>query len=186
MKKLFKFIIWLVLIAFLVWCGLNAYHKLQRYIYPTDYYDLVEKYSKEYNLDKSLVFAVIKCESGFDKNAQSDANAKGLMQIQKDTYEWACSRYSDKDVNEDYLFIPEKNIEAGCRLLRLHLDEFEDIRTVLCAYHAGRNITINWLKNPEYSTNGKTLQKIPYSDTSSYVDKVIKTIDKYKEIYEMQ
>lgn len=186
MKQFFKFILWIIIICVLIYGGMSAYHKIERYIYPTDYADVVEKYSSEYNLDKSLVFAVIKCESGFDKNAESSQNAKGLMQLQKDTYEWVCHKYNDNDVNEEYLFNPEKNVQAGCRLLRLHLDQFGDVKTALCAYHAGRTKTMEWLNNSEYSSDGKTLSKIPYEDTSSYVDKVIKTQEKYKQIYKIQ
>lgn len=183
MKALFKLILWITVICLFVYGTMTAYQKIELYLYPTDYSDYVEKYSEQYDLDKSLVFAVIKCESNFEPNAVSSANAKGLMQLQDDTYKWVCSKYNDTDINENYLFDAEKNIEAGCRLLRLHLNEFSDINTVLCAYHAGRNITLGWLENPEYSSDAKTLDKVPYEDTKLYIDRVEKTITKYQKIY---
>lgn len=186
MKHFFKFILWVVIICVLVYGGMTAYHKIERYIYPTDYADFVEKYAEECELDKSLVYAVIKCESGFNPQAKSSIGAKGLMQLTDETYEWVCSRYGEKNVDNDNLYDPEKNIEAGCRLLKLLSNDFLSLETRLCAYHAGRNITLKWLSNSEYSFDGETLDKIPYSDTSSYVDKVVKTIEKYKEIYEIQ
>lgn len=185
MKTLFKFVLWIVIICVLIFAGTTAYHKIERYIYPIEYSEIVESQAKEYNLDLSLIYAVIKCESGFDETAVSSADARGLMQLQKETYEWVCSRYKDTDVDEDYLFDPQKNIQAGCRLLRLHLNEFGDLKTAICAYHAGRNKVLEWLSNEKYSSDGKTLEIIPYADTSSYVDKVVKTIENYKKIYEL-
>ena len=46
-------------------------------------------YSKEYGIDDSLVYSVIKVESKFNKKAVSKRNAKGLMQISEITQNWA-------------------------------------------------------------------------------------------------
>ena len=183
MKKFFKFLIWVVVICALCFGVKNGYQKLQKYIYPLEYKETIMKYSEEYNLDSKLVFAIVKCESGFDETAVSSIGAKGLMQLTDETFEWVCSKYKDNEDDSSYLFEGEKNIQAGCRLLRLLYDDFGDTKTVICAYHAGRNITYKWLSNSEYSADGKTLKKIPYADTSEYVSKVLKTIDKYEEIY---
>lgn len=184
MKTFIKAVIWLVVIAVLIFGGKYSYDKIEKMIYPQDYKSLIEAYSEEYGLDKSLVYAVVKCESGFDSNAVSSIGAKGLMQLTDETYEWVCSRY--KDNSDKDLFIPEVNIKAGCRLLRLHLKEFGNVKTALAAYHAGRGITNRWLKNPDYSSDGETLDKVPYEETSKYIDRVVKTIDKYKEIYNIK
>ncbi|MBQ5591142.1 MAG: lytic transglycosylase domain-containing protein [Clostridia bacterium] len=186
MKKLFKFIVWVLVIALLI-VGVNkAYSKIERQIYPLGYYQCVDKYCGEYDLDLSLVYAIIKCESGFDKDAVSSIGAKGLMQLTDETFEWVCSKYNEPYNSPSYLFDEVHNIQAGCRLLRLLYDDFGDTKTVLCAYHAGRNITYKWLENKEYSSDGKTLDKIPYADTESYVKKVLKTIEKYQKIYNIQ
>ena len=41
------------------------------------------------------------------------------------------------------------------------------------------------LNDPQYSSDGKNIDHIPYGDTSSYVAKVKKTMEKYKELYDM-
>ena len=184
MKKLFKFILWVLIICFVIYAGKGAYKKIEKQIYPLEYKETIEKYSKEYEIDKALVFAIIKCESGFDETAVSSIGAKGLMQLTSETLEWVCSKYNDSEDDVSVLFDAEKNIQAGCRLLRLLYNDFGDTKTVLAAYHAGRNITYKWLSNEEYSADGKTLIKIPYADTAKYVEKVFKTTEKYKEIYE--
>lgn len=186
MKKIFKFTVWVVLIIAMIYGTMTAYEKIEKLIYPTDYADLVEKYAEENKLDKSLVFAVIKCESSFDKNAVSKIGAKGLMQITDETYEWICFKHGESINNANELFDPETNIKAGCRLLSRHLDEFKSVKTALAAYHAGRGITNTWLKDKRYSSDGVSLDKIPYSETEGYVDKVITTVEKYKTIYNIK
>ena len=67
------------------WFGWGYY---QRYTHPLRYESYVEKYSRENGLDKYLVYAVIKTESGFDPGAVSNVGARGLMQIMEDTFDW--------------------------------------------------------------------------------------------------
>ena len=166
--------------------GRFVYDKIQKEVYPTDYSDIIKKEADEYSLDYSLVFAVVKCESKFNKNAVSKIGAKGLMQLTPDTYEWVCKKYGDTYNNSDDLFTPEINVKAGCRLLRLHIKEFQNVETALAAYHAGRGVVNSWLRNSKYSDDQKTLKKIPYTETSNYVKKVCNTVEKYKEIYNMK
>ena len=40
-----------------------------------------------------------------------------------------------------------------------------------------------WLKNPEYSSDGKTLDVIPSDATSTYVNRILGYYDKYERIY---
>ena len=56
--------------------------------YPIKYKTEVEEASNNYGIEKELIYAIIKCESGFDKEAHSHANAIGLMQITPDTFKW--------------------------------------------------------------------------------------------------
>lgn len=186
MKNFIKAIIWLVVIALLVYGGFYGYQKIQKTIYPIKYSEIIEKNADEYGLERSLVYAVVKCESKFNKNAVSNVGAKGLMQLTPETYKWVCSKYGDTYNDSDDLFDPQINVKMGCRLLRLNLKEFRNVKTVLAAYHAGRSRVKEWLNNSDYSDDQKTLKKIPYSDTSKYVEKVTKTIEKYKEIYNIK
>lgn len=167
----------------MVYGGFKAYNKIQKSIYPTDYSDIIEQNADKYGLNRSLVFSVVKCESKFNKDAVSNIGAKGLMQLTPETYEWVCSKYGDTYNNSDDLFDPEINIKAGCRLLKLHLKEFGNVKTALAAYHAGRGVVNKWLNNSDYSDDGKTLKKIPYTETLNYVTRVTQTVEKYKEIY---
>ncbi len=50
-------------------------------IFPVDFWPLLQKYSKQRNLDPFVVAALVAQESNFDPAVRSHANAYGLMQI---------------------------------------------------------------------------------------------------------
>lgn len=152
--------------------------------YPEKYSDLVFKYSRETDLDPDFVFSVIRNESSFNKDALSGVGARGLMQITPETFEWAMSKLSEQGkYTDDDLYTPEVNVRYGTYILSSLKKEFDDERTVVAAYHAGRSNIKKWLLNSEYSKDGKTLIKIPFKDTSTYVDRVEKAKGIYKELY---
>ena len=76
--KFKKIIIWLIVVIVIL---VGGNYSIRKYIYPYKYEEIVNKYSYEYNLDPLLVLAVIKTESNFNTEAESNKGAKGLMQI---------------------------------------------------------------------------------------------------------
>ncbi len=152
-------------------------------VYPREYSEYVEKYALEYHIDKNLVYAIIHQESKFNPNAVSRANARGLMQITEDTFEWLKMRLNDSGTVYDDLFDPETNIKYGTYFLSLLKKEFSEVSTQLAGYNAGLNITKTWLSNKDYSKNGELLDVIPYPETQNYVKIVMYNYKMYKKIY---
>lgn len=96
---------------------------------PTVYDDLIREVAERYALDYSLVKAVIKAESDFDRTAVSSKGALGLMQLMPAT----AAQHQVRDV-----FLPRDNIEGGCRHLRMLLDRYGgNITLAVAAYNAG-------------------------------------------------
>ena len=82
------------------------------------------------------------------------------------------------------LFEPDTNIKYGCWYLGYLIHRFNgNLTCAIAAYHAGQGTVDGWLANPEYSPNGTTLQTIPSSATDTYVKRVLKYYEKYKELY---
>jgi len=154
-------------------------------IYPQKYSALVEENAERFDIDPALLYALIKAESGFDSAAVSSVGAKGLTQITPDTFEWLQTKTGDV-YDEDALFEPEVSVYYGAYFLDMLLDEFGNTKTALAAYHAGRGKVNEWLADPRISTDGKTLDNIPYEDTEGYVERVTKITKKYKDIYKMK
>jgi len=164
--------------------GIYAYRQYVLKSYPTEYQTYVRRYAREYGLDEYLVYAVIKTESGFNPNAESNVGARGLMQIMEDTYDWIKLKLADDSEGYDDMYDIERNIRYGCFLLYYHLDKYGgDTDCALAAYHAGGGSVDNWLSNKDYSKNGSTLDKIPTPDTAHYVGKVNKAYKTYIKLY---
>jgi soluble lytic murein transglycosylase len=108
------------------------------------------------------------------------------MQITVDTYRWVCQRTGQEFLEAESLYDPYVNIQCGVALIHLLQGKFENTETVLAAYNAGQGRTSEWLKNPAYSQDGKTLTHIPYEETENYVRRVINTQKKYQKLYNIQ
>lgn len=168
--------------VFLVRTGLERYY---RQAYPMKYEALINAACAEKGLDRALVYAVVRTESGFNPEAVSPVGARGLMQLMPDAFDWVRMRQGRQPEDQTRLFDPETNIDCGTEMLRLFLEEFDSEENALCAYHAGRGSVLKWLANPDYAPDGKTVTNIPFTDTSAYVAKVLKTMEMYRKIYEI-
>ena len=92
------------------------------------YVPIVRKVARRYNLDESLILGIMQTESSFNPYAISYANAMGLMQVVPHT--------AGRDVfqmkglsgqpSRQYLFDPEKNIDAGGSYLWLLQNKYLD------------------------------------------------------------
>ena len=120
-------------------------------------------------VDKALIVSVIKCESGFNKNAVSDKSACGLMQLKRETFYYVCDLYG---LNEKDIFSADSNVSAGACYLEYLINKFGTLNEALCAYNAGEGTVLRWLDDRDYSANGKTLDRIPYKETRDYLAKV--------------
>lgn len=184
MKKILKTISLLLVIALLVSLVVYSRRLYLKNAYPIKYSEYVLKYSKEYNLDPYFVYAVIRTESGFQKNATSSVNAKGLMQITEITFDWISGKIEDKQSDFEDMYNPELNIKYGTFLLSYLKNELGTKQNILCGYHAGVNKAKEWLNDAQLNSNGEIIEaKIPFPDTKAYVDKVMKTYNMYVNLY---
>lgn len=179
MKKMAVVLIVFICFAF----GLGMVKLFLVLRHPIKYQNEIIKYSKQYNLQPTLVASVINVESSYNTHAKSNKNAIGLMQIKLDTANYIAELNKIETIEETDLFNPEINIKFGCMYLSYLMNKFEDKYTALAAYNAGETRVRTWLNNIDYSHNKKTLQHIPYKETSNYITK-IKTNEKfYQKVY---
>ena len=174
----------LILSVILIIIIVNAVKLGVQTIYPRQYVKLVEENAAAFELDESLLYALIKTESGFDKNAVSSVGAKGLTQITPDTFSWLQTK-TGETYEDEALFEPEISVYYGAYFLNMLLEEFDNTETALAAYHAGRGKVNEWLADPRISPDGVVLENIPYEDTAGYVKRVMKNTEKYKDIYDI-
>ena len=178
-------ILTLVLVILLT-AGVFANETIEKLIYPMEFVADVELTAEHYDFPPSLIYAVIHTESKFNPEAISTADAKGLMQLTDDTYQWARRRTGEGKGDPKELFQPATNIHYGVTVLSLLREQFDDTKTILAAYNAGQGRVREWLSDPAYSKDGKTLYNIPYEETENYVRRVINTQAKYQKLYNIQ
>ncbi len=127
--------------------------------YLKEYGWIIKQASTRFDVESSLVKAVIKAESDFDPMTVSHKGAKGLMQLMPETA---------NDMKVENPFSPVENIFGGTRYLSLLLERFKNNkRLALAAYNAGPAVV-------------ETYQGIPpYPETRSFVDKVLEYYKQY-------
>jgi membrane-bound lytic murein transglycosylase C len=164
----------------------------------TKYSSMVKKQASRFNLDPSLVMAIIHVESHFNPMAKSHIPAYGLMQLvpesgARDSY----SKLFGKDwvPSERYLLSPKKNIELGCNYLSIlknqYFKEIKDSQSkeycIIAGYNTGsgnvsraftgqKNIVIASKKINKLSSRKvkqRLLNQLPYKETKKYLVEVL-------------
>jgi soluble lytic murein transglycosylase len=176
-----------------------TYDKL---MYPLNYREEIMAASEEFNIDAVLIASVINAESRFKVDAVSEKGAVGLMQVKPSTAEWVVKEMVKRNIEVQAVSIDEidvqkimyneetktgelldaqTNIRIGTYYLAYLLKKFDNnLKNALCAYNAGEGTVRSWLTNSECSIDGENLDKIPYKETSSYIEK----IDRNLKVYE--
>lgn len=170
-----KKILWIA--AAVLWIAgmfFAVFFALRGLFFPMPY----RKVAEESGVERALIYAVMKAESGFREEAKSEAGAMGLMQIMPATAEFLCER-SGIGFEKEKLFEGGYNVRLGGMYIKYLLERFECEETALAAYNAGEGTVSKWLKDGKYSRDGAKLKRIPYPETREYVKKV----KKYRKIY---
>ncbi|MBQ8426756.1 MAG: lytic transglycosylase domain-containing protein, partial [Clostridia bacterium] len=170
MKKILYKILTVLLCAFWGFYALlgMANCVAKKYLYPLKNQQTVFEFADVYGLERALVFAVIKVESGFDENAESRAGAIGLMQITPDTAKYI----ADLQGIEKYDLKDQRtNVNFGCFYIKYLMQKFKNADTAMVAYNAGEGNVSLWLMNPEYSDDRITLKYIPFPESREYIKK---------------
>ena len=126
-----------------------------------DRYDkIIRQAARKHGIDSTLIKAVIRAESDFDKHAVSSKGAQGLMQLMPETA---------KELAVEDSFDPKENIQAGVRYLKKQLKNFKnDVSLALAAYNAGENAVRRY---------GHRIP--PYKETRTFVDRVLRYWDEF-------
>ena len=183
-KKRIRRLILLVLAVLLALVVLpRTWDGVERMLYPRKYEALVDQWAETYDLDPLLVDAFIRTESGFDPQATSTVDARGLMQMTEETFIWLRSKIApDEGLTFADLYDPEVSIRFGCYYLHLCLTRYNG-DVAAAAYHSGWGTVDNLLQMEEHSADGVTLQGFPYNQMNHYVKKITSCYAAYQRIY---
>jgi soluble lytic murein transglycosylase-like protein len=137
-----------------------ASHQATR-LHLDEYVDEINSAAQTFQLDPSLVRAVIHAESGFNARARSQQGAMGLMQLMPGTA---------RDLGVVDALIPSHNIRGGAQYLASLLVRFRnDVALATAAYNAGPEAVQKYAGIP------------PYAETQVYVQRVKILLQRYKD-----
>ena len=182
-KKLMIIILLIVLIVIVFLVKDN----LLKLLYPKTYQEVVSTYAEKYNVEENLIFALIKAESNFDKDAISNRKAIGLMQLMEDTAREVANKNDidmkfDKPIEE--LRQVDKNIEIGTCYLSTLMEKYQNKEVALAAYNAGIGTVNGWIEKEIIKEDGSDIENIPYKETNNYVRKILRDYKIYEYLYD--
>ncbi|MDB5050497.1 MAG: Lytic transglycosylase catalytic [Fibrobacteres bacterium] len=157
----------------------EAPKEVLRLIFPRPYEGLVQKYAAKRSLDPAFVYALMRQESGFDRDIKSGAGAIGLMQLMPATGKIVAKKEKWQRFDPYSLTEAEVNISLGTAYLRdLHKDYRGNHYWVLANYNAGPEPTKRWQGLATGATGVEkplesTIEDISYWETRDYVKKVM-------------
>ncbi|TMA78822.1 MAG: lytic transglycosylase domain-containing protein [Deltaproteobacteria bacterium] len=123
---------------------------------------IIAEVAGRYQMDRALVKAVIRAESGFQPRAVSRKGARGLMQLMPET----ALLHGVRNIHE-----PSQNIEGGVQHLRMLLDRYGgNVPLALAAYNAGEQAVDQHGGIP------------PFPETRDYVWRVLQFRQQYRSL----
>ena len=155
---------------------------LYHYAYPqlTNYKNIYK------DVEKELVYGVIKQESAFDPKAISRVGARGMMQVMPATASKISKKiklnYSKERLTSD----PEYNIKLGSYYLYSLAEEYDSYILALVGYNAGPRRIKRWVKkfgDPRKKNIDAVswIEKIPIKETRLYVKIVLSNLQVYRQ-----
>lgn len=122
---------------------------------------IIHDKAQKYDVDPSLVAAVVETESRFRTNARSGVGARGLMQLMPRTGRW---------MGATNLYNAEQNVDAGAKYLSYLNQRFDgNLTKTIAAYNAGEGNVRRYNGVP------------PFRETRSYVRRVMTRYQKRKQ-----
>jgi len=142
--------------------------------FPLSFSKDVQRQASNYQLDPGHVYAVIRQESAFNKDARSHAGAMGLMQLMPKTGLSTARKYDIPLASTRNLFEPDKNISIGSAYLKQVMEQYDNsIVLASAAYNAGPHRVRRWLPDSESRSAASWIALIPFTETRKYVQRVL-------------
>jgi soluble lytic murein transglycosylase len=139
-----------------------------------------------FQLDRCIIYSIVRTESGFDERDMSSAKAVGLMQVTP-----VAGRDTAKRLGVTYdwdrlVFDPVYNIQIGAAEAAALLKEYRGSYLMTFAgYNAGRGRVQQWVAqhgDPRDSTVDAVdwVERIPFAETRNYVQRVMENLQVYR------
>jgi peptidoglycan lytic transglycosylase len=137
-------------------------------------------------VDRSVIFSIVRQESAFDQNDLSTAQAMGLMQVTPEAGRHVAARfgvrYDQKKLRHDAVYNMQIGAAELAELLQIYRSSY--ILT-FAAYNAGQGRVKEWLERYGDPRDPAVdpldwVERIPFSETRNYVQRVMENLQVYR------
>ena len=137
-------------------------------------------------IDRSVVYSVVRTESAFDQRDQSPAKAVGLMQVTPEAGRDTAKRFGVSYDWDRMVSDPVYNTQMGSAELSALLREYRGCHIMTFAgYNAGRGRVQQWVKQYGDPRDPNVdavdwVERIPFAETRNYVQRVMENLQVYR------
>ncbi len=133
--------------------------------------------SNGYKVDRALLLAFMRQESGFKPDATSWAGARGLMQIMPATASHITQDRSLAGNNRDRLLDPTFNVTLGQEYISELMGSgstYDNLFTLTTAYNGGPGNLTRWISSIDFRGDPFLfIESIPAAETRGYIERVV-------------
>ena len=133
-----------------------------------------------FTVDPALLYAIMRQESKFDPEAQSNAGAIGLMQIMPHTAVQVMQRKTDW---REALFDPQTNMDIGQKYIQFLLgrdDVSGNLILMAAAYNGGPTALARWRRSNAEEDPLLFLETWPVGETRGFIEQVLTNYWSYR------
>ncbi|MCE3043396.1 transglycosylase SLT domain-containing protein [Legionella sp. 16cNR16C] len=142
--------------------------------FPLAHEPAVTAYSKNYNISKEFIYAIIRQESSFREDVVSMAGARGLMQLMPETAKMVAKQEKISYGDKNQLFSSQKNINIGVAYLKQLAKRYHAHPVLMAAaYNAGPRQVNYWIKTHPPKQIDIWIETLPWHETRNYLKNVI-------------
>jgi soluble lytic murein transglycosylase len=138
------------------------------------------------NLDRCIVYSIVRTESGFDQHDMSAAKAVGLMQVTPGAAQDTAKRFGVAYDWKRLVSDPIYNTQMGAaEIVGLLKDYRGSYILTFAGYNAGRGRVEQWMAQHGDPRDPKIdavdwVERIPFSETRNYVQRVMENLQVYR------
>lgn len=152
-------------------------------IFPQPYTEIVTKMAERTELRPSLIYSIMKQESGFNPRARSAADAFGLMQVIPPLAQQLAKKFSVPYTTAADLYRPDINIQLGALELMQQVGKQKgQLSFVAAAYNAGPEALTHWRKTRVREDIIEFIEEIPYEETRTYIKLITRNLLFYERV----
>jgi len=164
--------------------ALNRGLPFDAYAYPVNGIPSFQAIGPE--IERSVVYAIARQESGFNPAVVSPAQAYGLMQVTPDAGRYVCKRAGVGFDLSRMKTDPVYNAALGAAELGGLIEDYRGSYIMtFAAYNAGRGSVRKWVERYGDPRDGKVdavdwVELIPFAETRNYVQRVMENLQVYR------